>query len=242
MRQSPPTGRKPGRDHTVSTPDITTAHSREHGDTVNDRSEGTAAGTPHWKEAKRRGEEGHVPFQRSATTRRQPSTSATAVTMSTEKPHAAAAASAKDITSDSMVEGQNSRWRMRLRNPWACSPCTLTTTLLGLVALFLMAQSFMTRQLDTKGCEMSYMRPIFHHFDDFDTEHTRFATKYSLYLYREGGIDDDSRVRRNLDAVRNWLIGYRSKECQYSSSPAMQAVTSRCDHLALKQHTTITML
>ena len=57
-----------------------------------------------------------------------------------------------------------------------------------------MAQSFMTRQLDTKGCEMSYMRPIFQEFDDFDTEHTRFASKYSLYLYREGGIDEDSRV------------------------------------------------
>jgi len=83
---------------------------------------------------------------------------------------------------------------MRLRNPWACSLCTLLTTLLGFTALFLMAQSFMTRQLDTKGCDMSYMRPIFHKFDDFDTEHTRFASKYSLYLYREGGIDEDSRV------------------------------------------------
>jgi hypothetical protein len=85
---------------------------------------------------------------------------------------------------------------MRLRNPWACSLYTLVTTLLGFAALFLMAQSFLTRQLDTKGCEMSYMRPIFHKFDDFDTEHTRFASKYSLYLYREGGIDEDSRVCR----------------------------------------------
>ncbi|KAH6629402.1 GPI inositol-deacylase-like protein [Boeremia exigua] len=112
--------------------------------------------------------------------------------MSTER---ALAPPAKDITSDSMVEGQNSRWRLRLRNPWVCSLCTLLTTLLGFAALFLMAQSFMTRQLDTKGCDMSYMRPIFHHFDAFDTEHTRFASKYSLYLYREGGIDEDSRVK-----------------------------------------------
>lgn len=195
MRQSPPTGRKPGRDHIGSTPDILTAPPPEHGDTVNDRFEGTAAGTPHWKEAKRRSEEGHVPSQRSAPTRRQPSAFTPTVTMSNDKAHSAASAPAKDITSDSMVEGQNTRWRMRLRNPWACSPYTLVTTLFGLAALFLMAQSFMTRQLDTKGCEMSYMRPIFHKFDDFDTEHTRFASKYSLYLYREGGIDDDSRVR-----------------------------------------------
>lgn len=116
--------------------------------------------------------------------------------MTDEKTRPTAAPPAKDITSDSMVEGQNSRWRMRLRNPWACSLSTLVATLLGFTALFLMAQSFMTRQLDTKGCEMSYMRPIFHKFDDFDTEHTRFASKYSLYLYREGGIDEDSRVCR----------------------------------------------
>ncbi|KAG9198559.1 GPI inositol deacylase [Epicoccum nigrum] len=102
---------------------------------------------------------------------------------------------AKDITSDSMVEGHNTRRTLRLRNPWACSLYTLVAALLGFAALFLMMQSFMTRQLDTKGCEMSYMRPIFHRFDDFDTEHTRFASKYSLYLYREGGIDEDSKVK-----------------------------------------------
>lgn len=41
---------------------------------------------------------------------------------------------------------------------------------------------------------MSYMRPYFAKYSDFDTEHTRFATKYSLYLYREGGVDEDTRV------------------------------------------------
>ena len=41
---------------------------------------------------------------------------------------------------------------------------------------------------------MSYMRTSFLRFSDFDTEHTRFATKYSLYLYREGEIDEDTRV------------------------------------------------
>ncbi|KAF2456102.1 PGAP1-like protein-domain-containing protein [Lineolata rhizophorae] len=42
---------------------------------------------------------------------------------------------------------------------------------------------------------MSYMRPGFVKFSDFDTEHTRFATKYSLHLYREGGIDEDVKVK-----------------------------------------------
>jgi len=30
------------------------------------------------------------------------------------------------------------------------------------------------------------MRPSFAKLTDFDTEHTRFASKYSVYLYREG--------------------------------------------------------
>ncbi|KAL5117818.1 GPI inositol deacylase [Pleosporales sp. CAS-2024a] len=66
---------------------------------------------------------------------------------------------------------------------------------MGFVALFLMMQSFLTRQLDTKGCEMVYMRPMYSKFDDFDTEHTRFASKYSLYLYREWGIDEEFTVK-----------------------------------------------
>lgn len=98
-------------------------------------------------------------------------------------------AAATNIASDTMAAKPS-----RMRNPWACSPCTVVATLLGFGALFLMAQSFLTRQLDTKGCEMSYMRPSFVKYDEFDTEHTRFATKYSLYLYREGMIDEDGRV------------------------------------------------
>ncbi|KAF2713243.1 GPI inositol-deacylase-like protein [Pleomassaria siparia CBS 279.74] len=93
-----------------------------------------------------------------------------------------------------MVEGHGRR-RSRQHNPWSCSLYTLATTLLGFGVLALIMQSLMTRQLDIKGCEMSYMRPSFTHFPDFDTEHTRFASKYSLYLYREGGIDEDIRVK-----------------------------------------------
>ena len=100
---------------------------------------------------------------------------------------------AKDITPDSMVECQTKR-RSQLRNPWACSLYTVLATLLGFALLALMVESFLTKQLDVKGAEMSYMRPIFSRFSDFDTEHTRFASKYSLYLYREGGVDEDLKV------------------------------------------------
>ncbi|KAF2450192.1 GPI inositol-deacylase-like protein [Karstenula rhodostoma CBS 690.94] len=102
---------------------------------------------------------------------------------------------AKDITQDSMGDLRDGKPRAGRKNPWACSPYTIVVTLLGLGALALMAYSFLTRQMDTKGCVMSYMRPAYLKFDDFDTEHTRFANKYALYLYREGGIDEDSRVK-----------------------------------------------
>lgn len=109
---------------------------------------------------------------------------------------------AKDITIDSMGDGQDGTWRQRMRNPWKCSVLTLVTALLGFAALFLMAQSFLTRQVDTKGCEMAYMWPNYFKYDGFDTEHTRFATKYSLYLYREGGMNDDFTVRPALVTLR----------------------------------------
>ncbi|KAF1913008.1 PGAP1-like protein-domain-containing protein [Ampelomyces quisqualis] len=94
-----------------------------------------------------------------------------------------------------MADAQDRRWRLRLLNPWAFSIYTLVTTAVGFAALLLMVQSFLTKQLDVKGCDMSYMRPMYSKFDDFDTEHTQFATKYSLYLYREWGIDEDFTVK-----------------------------------------------
>jgi glycosylphosphatidylinositol deacylase len=100
-----------------------------------------------------------------------------------------------DRLADSMAEAENRRRRLRLRNPWACSAYTLVTAIIGFAALALMVQSFLTKQLDVKGCDMSYMRPTYSKFDDFDTEHTRFASKYSLYLYREWGVDEDFTVK-----------------------------------------------
>ncbi|KAI9846615.1 MAG: GPI inositol deacylase [Sclerophora amabilis] len=84
--------------------------------------------------------------------------------------------------------------RSRMRSPWSCSVPMLLATVLSIGLLFVILQSFFSRQLDIKGCRMSYMRPAFAKFSDFDTEHTRFASKYSLYLYREGEIDEDTKV------------------------------------------------
>ncbi|KAI9824422.1 MAG: GPI inositol deacylase [Thelocarpon impressellum] len=94
----------------------------------------------------------------------------------------------------SMAESRNRR-RARPRSPWACSPATLLTTGMASLLMCLIVHSFATRQIDEKGCNMSYMRPSFAKLEDFDTEHTRFATKYSIYLYREGVIDEDTEVK-----------------------------------------------
>ncbi|KAK5175490.1 GPI inositol deacylase [Saxophila tyrrhenica] len=85
--------------------------------------------------------------------------------------------------------------RAHVRSPWRCSFLTLAASACSILLLLAIAHAFLTRQLDPKGCAMSYMRPSFSRFADFDTEHTRFASKYSLYLYREGGVDEDTRVK-----------------------------------------------
>jgi GPI inositol-deacylase len=98
------------------------------------------------------------------------------------------------IEIDKMPDSRQNARRPRLRSPWSCSPLTLVTTLLGMLSLASIIHSFISRQLDTKGCRMSYMRPSFAKLSDFDTEHTRFASKYSVYLYREGMVDEDTKV------------------------------------------------
>jgi glycosylphosphatidylinositol deacylase len=102
------------------------------------------------------------------------------------------------ITADKMADARQNARRSRLRSPWSCSLLTLVTTAVALLSLGSIIHSFSNRQLDTKGCRMSYMRPSFAKLSDFDTEHTRFASKYSVYLYREGMVDEDTKVRKHV--------------------------------------------
>lgn len=62
-------------------------------------------------------------------------------------------------------------------------------TVLSVAFLLLVRHSFVSHQVDVKACNMSYMYPSYRHLHGFDHEHTRFASKYSLYLYREVTID-----------------------------------------------------
>lgn len=61
-------------------------------------------------------------------------------------------------------------------------------------SLVIILDSFTHHQKDTIGCRESYMRPLYVKQDGFDSEMTRFAEKYALYLYREKGVDLSEQV------------------------------------------------
>ncbi|KAK6525608.1 GPI inositol deacylase [Arthrobotrys megalospora] len=83
--------------------------------------------------------------------------------------------------------------RPRLRSVWHCGLLLLSVTVCSLLGLASIFHSSTNRQMDQKGCRMSYMRPSYARLEDFDTEHSRFASKYSIYLYREENVDDTSK-------------------------------------------------
>ncbi|KAI0597812.1 GPI inositol-deacylase [Biscogniauxia sp. FL1348] len=99
------------------------------------------------------------------------------------------------IEGDKMAVGKVRNRRSRPRNPWAISLSMLFTSIAGITLLLSVLYSSSSLHCDSKGCRMSWMNPSFVPFTDFDTEHTRFASKYSLYLYREQGIDNAPKVR-----------------------------------------------
>lgn len=107
-------------------------------------------------------------------------------------------ASKNDEDSDDVDKVPDSRGvprRPRSRSPWAIGLLTLLVSIVGLGFLATILNSTATRCLDAKGCIMSYMRPSYVQLSDFDTEHTRFGSKYSLYLYRELEVDEEVKVR-----------------------------------------------
>ena len=116
---------------------------------------------------------------------------------------------------DRMPSPKNWR-RSRVRSPWSNSLLTLGVAALALVILLSIVHAFLTRQLDPKGCDMCWSRPIYNKFVDFDTEHTRFATKYSLHLLREGGFDEDPKVR----ITRNYE-SHEANEAQVKGVPVL---------------------
>ena len=54
--------------------------------------------------------------------------------------------------------------------------------------------------ISPQGCEMSWMSPHYVLETDFDKSWTPLAKRYSLWLYREVGIDNMKEVRATLHA------------------------------------------
>lgn len=106
----------------------------------------------------------------------------------------AAEAEGEGVVADKMPDSRSNPRRSRFRNPWSTSLFTFITTALAIISLIIITHSFVTRQLDQKGALMSYTSPGYAKLVDFDTEHSRFASKYSVYLYRETGVDEDTKV------------------------------------------------
>ncbi|KAI0444775.1 PGAP1-like protein-domain-containing protein [Xylaria telfairii] len=114
-----------------------------------------------------------------------------------KEPPASAAKTSGDINTDH-DKTPASKLKSSLfkpKSPWAISLWTLFTSIAGIALLISIVYSSSNLQCDPKGCRMSWMSPSFIHFADFDTEHTRFASKYSLYLYREQGIENGHKVK-----------------------------------------------
>ena len=99
-----------------------------------------------------------------------------------------------DLEMDKTIRRFHFCFRLRFRNPFSASLLVILSSIVGIALLVGILTSASSRQLEPKGCRMSFMRPVYRRLQEFDTEHTRFASKYSLYLYRENGIDIGNKV------------------------------------------------
>src|SRR6266540_2867335 len=64
--------------------------------------------------------------------------------------------------------------------------CVVTIIFGGMII-----HSFFYHQRDPKGCNVPSMNPLYIKQYNFDSEQTRFAGKYGLYLYRDTKHDND---------------------------------------------------
>lgn len=127
--------------------------------------------------------------------------------------------------------------RVRIR-PRGCSLVSFILACLSVAFLGIVAHSFLNLQRDPKGCKMSFMYPSYAKLNDFDTEHTRFATKYSLYLYREQNMDVSMEVFQS-----SYLTHFSRMECQFSSSLETLAVIVKfVQSLPKPPHSSITLI
>ncbi|CAG8453307.1 11184_t:CDS:10 [Funneliformis mosseae] len=81
-----------------------------------------------------------------------------------------------------------------MRNASASLSFSYSIVIIFLITIIfggMIMHSFFYHQRDPKGCNISSMYPSYIRQDNFDSEQTRFAGKYSLYLYRDRVYDND---------------------------------------------------
>ncbi|KAJ1927309.1 GPI inositol deacylase [Tieghemiomyces parasiticus] len=76
------------------------------------------------------------------------------------------------------------------RPRFGCTRLLILLATFAVALLGLMLHAFFRGQADPQGCDMFYMYPVYYRQNGLDITQTRFAHKYSLYLYREGGVDE----------------------------------------------------
>ncbi|PGH15389.1 hypothetical protein AJ80_05573 [Polytolypa hystricis UAMH7299] len=128
--------------------------------------------------------------------------------------------------------GSRRRWRSRARSPWSNSLLTLAVTLLGLLTVFGIVYSYLTRQIDPQGCKTPRMVPTYIKLLGFDSEHTRFASKYGLYLYRERNVDAYSEEDIGLKGVP--VLFLPGNAGSYRQGRSLAAEASNYFHDALR--------
>lgn len=99
------------------------------------------------------------------------------------------------------VEDARNLQKSRAQGLFTWRPLVLITTLLAVLSLGFIVHTSLNLQVDPQGCVMSMMAPTYLKLGGFDTEHSRFASKYHLYLYREEGVDEYSQQNIGLRGV-----------------------------------------
>ncbi|KAL2847271.1 PGAP1-like protein-domain-containing protein [Aspergillus pseudodeflectus] len=143
-----------------------------------------------------------TPRSRNSSTWRTPS-SLTTATWTTHDPRYTSVMPlpSQRLSIEASPDTQHRSRLSRLRSPWSCSILTALTTVLACVFLFSIFRSFSALQTGSDGCGVPVMSPTFLRMVGFDTEHTRFASKYNLFLYREEGVDPYNQENLGLNGA-----------------------------------------
>ncbi|KKK16283.1 hypothetical protein P175DRAFT_0504604 [Aspergillus ochraceoroseus IBT 24754] len=145
-----------------------------------------------------------TPRSRNSSTWRTLSSSSTATLTSHEPRYLSAMmplTSSQRLSVETSPDPQHRSRSSRLRSPWESSVLTALTTVLASLLLFSIFRSFSALQTGSNGCGIPVMSPTFLRMVGFDTEHTRFASKYNLFLYREEGVDPYNQENLGLNGA-----------------------------------------